>query len=505
MSQEFENDREPLMQNPIDVVGGKAFNLYRLAGLSQGRDFEVPDFRVIPIRAQMTQPQLEEIFNSLAKPLAVRSSSPYEDSLGYSFAGRFTSVLGVNDIPSFQRAVSDVLASATDFQVLDYARQHGLPIDDRMAVIVQEMVEPQYSGVCYSSDNPDYPKTVIEYTHGLSHQLMSGDEQGNIVSFDGNFDITKEFIINYDAPELERVARVARELEGVFGQRMDIEFAVSYDRKIHVVQARPITDPVWSEIQIPEIDEHGVLLKADIVRGSGIFRGPAFVFISPKELGRYAMAHNIDVWRLRHEQWSALREFNRNNSDGYCLVTDNLEAHGIIMGNGGLSNMRALVTVDYASRFSHPAKVVSETGAFYLGVVGRKDLLDLIDTGDILSVASDQTKGLVYDLTKPVVEQRRIDLGGVSIIQYQDALRMSLPPYEDVDDRLFVDGAGKIGVKFWDYNEDDGVPTDVFYDIVDNDGNVIRGGRYLANQAIYRFPDFPSLLDDLLSKAKGSN
>lgn len=503
MTPEVIRRSEQLNGNPVDVVGGKAYNLFRLAELSQSRDFEVPDFRVIPIGAQMTEPQLEELFNSMPKPLAVRSSSPYEDSQGYSFAGRFTSVLGVNDFSSFQRAVDSVLASAADFRVIDYARQHGLSIDDRMAVIVQEMVDPQYSGVCYSSNNPENPKTVIEYTHGLSHQLMSGDEQGNIVSFDGNFGMTKEFIINYDAPELERVARVARELEGVFGQRVDIEFAVSYDRKIHVVQARPVTDPVWSEIQIPEVDERGVLLRADIVRGSGIFRGPAFVFISPKEMERYAMAHNIDVWELRHEQWNTLREFNRKNPDGYCLVTDNLEAHNIIMGNDGLSNMRALVTVDYASRFSHPAKVVSETGAFYLGIVGRKDLLDSIDTGDILSVASDQTRGLVYDLAKPVKEQRRIDLNGVPVVQYQDALRMSLPPYEEVDDRLFIDKTGKVGVKFWDYNEENGVPTDVFYDIVDAEGNVITSGEYQSDRAILRFSNFPSLLADLLSKAKG--
>ena len=501
MRPEFEN-KEPIAQNPLDVVGGKALNLYRLAELSQGRDFEVPDFRVIPIGVQMTQPQLEELFDSLPKPLAVRSSSPYEDSQGYSFAGRFTSVLGVNDLPSFQRAVNDVLASATDFQVLDYARQHGLSIDDRMAVIVQEMVDPQYSGVCYSSNNPETSKTVIEYTHGLSHQLMSGDEQGNIVSFDGNFGMTKEFVINYDAPELERVARVARELEGLFGQRMDIEFAVSHDKKIHIVQVRPITDPTWSEVQIPEVDEQGIILKADIVRGSGMFRGPAFVFISPKEMERYARAHNIDVWELRHEQWNALREFNRKNPDGYCLVTDNLEAHNIIMGNDGLSNMRALITVDYASRFSHPAKVVSETGAFYLGIVGRKDLLDSIDTGDTLSVVSDQTRGLVYDLAKPVKEQRRIDLNGVPVVQYQDALRMSLPPYEEVDDRLFMDKDGKVGVKFWDYNEEGGVPTDVYYDIVDSEGNVISSGEYQSDRAIRRFPNFPSLLGSLLPQEK---
>ena len=42
-----------------------------------------------------------------------------------------------------------------------------------------------------------------------------------------------------------------------------------------------------------------------------------------------------------------------------------------------LSNMKALITTDYASRFSHPIRVVTETGAFYLG--GEAKELGLVD------------------------------------------------------------------------------------------------------------------------------
>ena len=111
MTPEVIRRSEQLNGNPVDIVGGKACNLLRLAELSGGRDFEVPDFRVIPIGVQCSQPQLEDLFNDLPKPLAVRSSSPWEDSRGYSFAGRFTSVLNVTDFPSFQKAVGKVLAS----------------------------------------------------------------------------------------------------------------------------------------------------------------------------------------------------------------------------------------------------------------------------------------------------------------------------------------------------------------------------------------------------------
>jgi len=498
MTPEVKNGREPSAQNSIDVVGGKAFNLYRLAELSQGRDFEVPDFRVITVGAHIGQSQLEELFESLPKPLAVRSSSPWEDSEGLSFAGRFTSVLGVVDFPSLQRAVQEVLASATDSRVSDYARQHGVTVDNRMAVIVQEMVDPLYSGVCYSTVDPRKPRLIAEFTGGLSDELMSGDKQGSLASFDPDFHLTMEF--GNELPGLERVARVAKDLESVFGERLDIEFAVAKDGRVFILQARQITDPVWSEVQIPEIEESQVFLQADIVTGSGSFTGEVFVFRSPTELQRYAQAHNRRPMAETHEQWRKLREFNRSHSDGYCLIADNLEAHEIILKDEGLSNLRALVTVDYASRFSHPAKAISETGAFYLGVLGKKGVLDLIDTGDTLTVASDQLRGVAYGLTKPVVEQRRVDLEGISVVQYQEALGMRLPPYEEIDDKLFVDKTGKVGVVFWDYYEEGGIPTDVFYNIVDAEGNVINKGEYRAGQVLRRFSDFPSLLASLLSQ-----
>lgn len=505
MSAEVIRKSEQLTDNPIEMVGGKGLNLLRLAELSKGRDFKVPDFYIIPVGAQYTEPQLEELFDLLPKPLVVRSSSPLEDSKGFSFAGRFRSVLNINDFPSFQYAINGVLESARDDRVSDYAQQHGLPTDERMAVIVQEMVDPLYSGVCYSTSNPNNPKTIVEFTDGLSDKLMSGDKQGNIASFDQDFYWRMEH--GFPEPDLERVARVAKDLEVVFGQNLDIEFAVSKDRQIYIVQARPITDPAWPDVQIPKVDDEKVLLQADIVRGSGLFTGSVFVFRSPTEMQRYAQTRNRQPMMEIHEQLNKLRDFNTNNPDGYCLIADNLEAHQIIMEDGGLSNLRALVTVNYASRFSHPAKVISETGAFYLGVLGRKDLLNLVSTGDTITVVSDQSKGLVYDLVKPVVEprvveQRKVDLTDVPVVEYKTAIGMKFPPYEEIDDRLFIDETGSIGVKFWDYIEEKGVPTDVFYDLVDRNGNVLDRGEYRSFQVYDRFPDFPSLLSTLLFQAR---
>ena len=486
-------------RNQIEVVGGKGHNLLRLSELSEGQDYSVPDFYIIPVNSTYSREQLNELFALLNSPLAVRSSSPLEDSRGYSFAGRFKSLLGIGNLDSFERAIGVVVESARDSRVTDYAQQHGLTIDDRMAVIVQEMVDPLYSGVCYSTSNPNNPRTIVEFISGLSDELMSGNKQGSIASFDNDFQLTMEH--GNRMPDLERVARVAKNLEGIFGERLDVEFVVSKDRQIYVVQARPITDPVWPYVELPEVDDSRLLLEADIVRGSGIFTGPVFVFRGPTEMQRYCRIQNKQPMTETHEQWNNLRAFNRKHTGGYCLIADNLEAHEMIMEGGGLSNLSALVTVDHASRFSHPVKVVSETGAFYLGSLGRKDILDSVDTGDILSVSADQSRGLIYDLIKPEVKYEKANLDGVPVVSYETARGMQSPDYEDIDGHLFPDQTGKVGILFIDYNDENGMPYDVLYSLV-VDGLSVGCGRYQASRAIFKHLTFPSLLDGLLAEAR---
>lgn len=500
MSPEAREGSEPVIHTQVDLLGKKAKNLLTLAAVSEEIGFEVPAFRVIPVGEYYNDIQLHELFESLQKPLAVRSSSPHEDSEGLSFAGRFDSILGIHDFPSFRKAIETVQASARGSKAYEYAQQHNAVVDERMAVIVQEMVDPFYSGVCYSTASTEDPRTVIEFVDGLSDGLMSGDQQGSIASFDQDFRVTMEHGLHL--PNLERVARVARELEAVFGHRLDVEFAVSHDERIFIVQARPITDPEWGHVEVPEIDPSKIIMSADIVRGAGTFSGAIFVLRSPTEMQRYAAFQNQMPMDAVHEQWRNLRDFNRNHPEGFCLVADNLEAHEILMQDNGLSNLQALVTVNYASRFSHPAKIISETGAFYMGVVGRSDLLDVLETGDTVTVVSDQLRGVVFGLVKPEIKLQILDLTGITTIEYEEAMRMIYPPYDDVDDRLFIDGSQKIGVHFWDYNEEDGVPTDVFYDLVEMDGKVLAKGEYRAGQVMKRFPDFPSLLNSLFLNAR---
>jgi len=485
-----------------EIVGGKGHNLLRLSRIADATgNFRVPNFTILPVGFREEAPiDLREVYDGLKKPLAVRSSSPWEDSRGLSFAGRFNSFLDIDDYHSFSRAIDGVLESAMSSRALGYAKRHNIKLSDRMAVIVQEMVEPEISGVCYSTANETDQRTIIEFLKGLSDELMSGTKQGSMVIFDENlglmesYDCERKFV-----PRLREIASVSRKLDDTYGYRLDVEFAVSKDGIPYLVQTRPVTDPEWPSVLIPDMENERILLSSDIVRGSGIFRGPIFVFRSPDEMNRYCVSRNLRPQTMEQYQW--LRDFNSKHGDGYCLLADTLEVHQNIMGEGNLTNMKALVTVNYASRFSHPIKVVSETGAFYIGTRGRDDVMDLVETGDTISVASNQLIGVMYDHSKPVVERDTIDIERFERVPFETALGMRLPPYEEIDDRYFPDKSGRVGIFFWDYNEVDGVPDDVFYDIV-ADGEVLERGRYQASRTIFAHHDFPSLLMELLDKGR---
>ena len=81
---------------------------------------------------------------------AVRSSSPEEDLSGASFAGLYESVLGV-DSASLLDAVRVCSGSCLDARVLLYKLKMGFePLAPAIAVVVQELVASEISGVAFS-------------------------------------------------------------------------------------------------------------------------------------------------------------------------------------------------------------------------------------------------------------------------------------------------------------------------------------------------------------------
>ncbi|KJS11665.1 MAG: hypothetical protein VR67_13015 [Peptococcaceae bacterium BRH_c8a] len=175
-------------------------------------------------------------------PLAVRSSGVAEDLAGASFAGQYETVLGVFGYAAAADAVRKCWASALSERIQTYRTTRELGVD-RMAVLIQPMIEAEAAGVVFTA-NPvtgDHSETVVSVVRGLGERLVSGqvspDEwvvrEGQAVCLSSPENALGE-------REVLAVAGLARQVENYFGAPQDIEWALS-GGKLYLLQARPIT------------------------------------------------------------------------------------------------------------------------------------------------------------------------------------------------------------------------------------------------------------------------
>ncbi|HEY9843054.1 MAG: PEP/pyruvate-binding domain-containing protein [Candidatus Sericytochromatia bacterium] len=199
---------------------------------------------------------------------AVRSSSPEEDLAGASFAGGYETVLGVRPA-ELEAAVRTAFASCLDQRVMLYKQQHGFdPHQPRIAVVVQRQIASEIAGVGFSL-NPlsnAYDEAVISANWGLGETVVAGlaspdyfvvdkiamqirerrlgaKETSIWLLPDGGTqeraDARHEQWTLTDEQLLELVRQLL-DLEALYGQPMDIEWAYA-DGQLYLLQARPIT------------------------------------------------------------------------------------------------------------------------------------------------------------------------------------------------------------------------------------------------------------------------
>ena len=174
---------------------------------------------------------LQSVFHG--KKMAVRSSALSEDSWHSSSAGAFESILDViNDVEAITEAISKVQSSYHDGQ----GGQH--PSNQ---ILVQEMVENvEMSGVVFTKQlETDAPYYIINYDDVSSRTdtITSGssDNCKSIIVFRNTTETLQD-------KRLSAVLEVVKEVEEVTGcQSLDIEFAVTQNNQVYVLQARPIT------------------------------------------------------------------------------------------------------------------------------------------------------------------------------------------------------------------------------------------------------------------------
>lgn len=254
-----------------EELGGKAAQLARLAAAG----FPVPAFVVLRAGAEIGDRGafLQALGELARKPLAVRSSAVGEDGSARSYAGQFRTVLGVEGNGLFA-AIEEVRGS------LERSHAYAGPAPTSMAVVLQELVAPEVSGVLFTADpvSGEREVTVISAVRGLGELLVSGELEGDSYRVrDGR---VVETLPGQQAEELALVegvvvrrpvaatgpcleparvaelSRLGKRLEQLMGGPQDVEWALCGGRLV-VLQSRPITtlpDPpvIWDNSNIIE-------------------------------------------------------------------------------------------------------------------------------------------------------------------------------------------------------------------------------------------------------------
>lgn len=201
--------------------------------------------------------------------VAVRSSATGEDGADASFAGMNATFTNISGEQGLIDAVQRCWASLFGPRVVAYRASRGFTADPAMAVVVQQMIASERSGVAFTADptTDATDRVVVEGAFGQGEVVVSGSVEpdtyvvsktGEILSrrigyksfkiirgadgADQNVDLSEAEanaqVLNDD--EVRAIAEIAIRSERHAGCPQDTEWAIA-DGKTWIVQTRPIT------------------------------------------------------------------------------------------------------------------------------------------------------------------------------------------------------------------------------------------------------------------------
>ena len=223
------------------------------------------------LKADFPENMRNDILNNIGaylkdKQLAIRSSSNFEDSEINSYAGLHESFLNVKSDKEILKHIKLVWASLWSDASIAYFRELGLDIEkSRMAVVVQEMLSGEVSGVAFGVSPVEKENTVIEAVSGLNKGLVDGDvepdrwilerttgkvliytpakDRKKTISLENGTRIVKDDGCRGKLLHEDKVVKLyntLRELKEKMGFIPDAEWTIS-DGDLYILQVRPVT------------------------------------------------------------------------------------------------------------------------------------------------------------------------------------------------------------------------------------------------------------------------
>ncbi|BBO72254.1 phosphoenolpyruvate synthase [Desulfosarcina alkanivorans] len=243
--------------------------------------------------------------------IALRSSSLFEDSEAVAFAGQFKTELNISQ-DHLLTSYREVVASKYSLQALTYRLRRGIRDEDlAVAVGAMVMVDAVTGGVAYSVNpvDPADRSVHIDAAWGLPKTIVDGSAAFDSFTVDRSPEprLSRQtirhkrdlFVCNpedgvcqivaagemTDRPCLTpeqavAVARVTLDIEAHYSRPQDIEWALTSDGRVTVLQCRPLSVSAGEEggMEPPAtVTEADVLLEGGVTASPGAGSGPVFL------------------------------------------------------------------------------------------------------------------------------------------------------------------------------------------------------------------------------------
>ena len=249
-----DDDKELVRYSRLEI-GGKGLGLVRL----KRQSLTVPSFGIIvregvkhrlwyanhELRSSIMEWCKRTLNKSSSKKLVVRSSAYEEDQRYSSFAGKFlTEVITNIDelIPTLDKVAEHYDMVIEGERAKISARPHGL------AIILQEYISGDISGVCFSAEpmNANPHKAYCEIVVGNNKLLVDGETQPTRICFCPSTAELLEIQKGADGPEHLSDSLLTALSDGLMKMEWDYRTALDMEwtwdgKRIGFLQVRPIT------------------------------------------------------------------------------------------------------------------------------------------------------------------------------------------------------------------------------------------------------------------------
>ncbi len=381
--------------------------------------------------------QLEKIYGRNAD-VAVRSSATAEDLPGASFAGEHETYLNIRGVDELLEAVQADFASLFTDRAISYRADRGF---DHMKVAlsagVQKMVRSDLgcSGVMFTVDTESGFKDVvlINGSWGLGEMIVQGEVTPD------EFLVFKKTLMDADKTEKRGYKPIIDKKLGVKNRKM----IYSAGRGIKMTKIVPTDEKekdtfVLSEKEILELARWGVLIEKHYSKKNGKWTPMDMEWAKDGKSGELFIVQSRPETVQASRDFSKLREYELENSkvknskiltkgfsvgskiasgkariilsaknigdfkSGEVLVTDMTDPDW-----EPIMKIASAIVTNKGGRTSHAAIVSRELGIPC--VVGTENATRVIRTGDVVTVDTTGTEGLVFaGALKFKVEERDV-------------------------------------------------------------------------------------------------